>query len=228
MKKKKEPGLKFNPDNYAHLNEQLPFKEWISEILNRNKDFISEHEALLQLKDHKEIENCKKTLKMKYKVHVSALPALSGKIRIAIPPTISVSRITDRENLTPEETEYVGCTPDEIISEKIRVIPTLYLDTLLMTINLNRPKEDIKREFMKLLHKHKKRKPGNFRPDKWKYHLIAYDLHKAGYTHDMIGDTLQNAFAKDNDTDSFSPETIRKYVQAGKNLVEKLGYLKYL
>lgn len=229
MKKEKGKEIKFNPADYSHLNAHLPFQEWIAEILSRNETFRTDHEAFLQLQDHQKIEKYRKYLFKKYKVHVLALPTLSGKIRIAIPPTINESRITNRQDLTPEQMEYVGCTLDEILSEKIRVDLNLYPDTLLLTINLNRPKEVIEAEIKKILGGHKKRKLGNLRLDKWKYHIIVYDLNKAGYTHDDIGNTLQSTFVKEDDpTDCFSPETIKKYVREGKNLIEKLGYLKYL
>lgn len=228
MEKKKENEIRFKPADYAHLNKKLPFQEWISEILSRNEGFRADHEKLLQLNDHKEIKKHKDALYEKYKVHVPALPALSRKIRISFPPTVSVGRITNRQDLSPEEINSVECTPEEIISGKISVTPCLYPDTLLLTINLNRPREEIDREVQKAIHSYKKRKAGNLRLDKWKYHLIAFDLDEAGYTQNEIGEALQGAYARDDDRDCFSPETIKKYVREGKNLVDNLGYLKYL
>lgn len=225
---KKKTDLIFNAAKYEHLNKQLPFSEWIAEILSRNNTFRADHGALIQLKEQKEIAKFQKELFVKYKVHVPALPALPSKIRIAIPPTISVGRITDRQDLTAEEKEYLGCTPDEITFGNIKIDLTLYTDTLLVTINLNRPKEEIQREIDKAIHTHKKRKAGNLRLDKWKYHLIAFDLNNAGYTYNDIGNALQKAFTKEDDRDCFSPETIRKYVREGKNLVDKIGYIKYI
>lgn len=69
-------------------------------------------------------------------------------------------------------------------------------DTLLLSVNLTSSRKNIEEGIKKILDIHKERKEGNFRPDKWKFYLIVFDLKKAyeNVTWDEIAGTLYDAF----------------------------------
>jgi hypothetical protein len=99
-----------------------------------------------------------------------------------------------------------------------RGTPYHHGNTLLLSINLNRTREEIEYEFNKVLELHKERRKGSIRMDVWKYYLIVYDLRKQGLSFNEITDELLKVYP--NNRNLFEKRNIENYYHKAKKLID--------
>jgi len=238
-----EDETSIKADGYRYLDD-APLEVFIREFLLRNDEFLREvsdfaKNALGGYTD--ELFQEKEKLVRKYGVEFAGnlSQPFRDSLRIDIGWSVWATRIVpddDKQELdrirqaaqqgkkrswdyysssnVEEGTEYYYSTLDQMLPQS-PIPPNL----LIMSINLDRTRENIEKEINELLNIHKVKTKKRSWLNKWKYYLAAYDLHeKHGIkNYERLANNLQDLFPDADIT--FDADTAENYYKKARDLI---------
>jgi hypothetical protein len=223
-------GVKFEPSDYDHL-DGATLEEFVSEFLSRNDQFRRDC-GMLTINSHSFLSRYETALFQKYRVYLPSnlyteqelqeySRARKLKVVLAPPVRILLLHSNERKAFSNQVTGLL----DILFGEPKDDGTYPCENTLLMAVNLNRPKDDIENEIEWALNHYRPSLKSKLRTDEWKYFLIAYDLTEQGHTSAEAADIMGVHYPED--TGLFDVTNINNFRKHALELING-GYKRYI